>query len=200
MKKLIALLALVAMVSGAEAATTIKLTAYNNSSWDDRIRRGIKSNDYLYTGTMYLVFGRDQTVRDFRNQLIAAYEKGPVDFDSFITKWEEAGNTITVEKIDVNDNGRYWIGTRTFNINHTVERMVAFAEMQDVYGAANPSDYYLAAVQLNLSQQKEQDWHASAFTNKENFTFGGPSAVPEPTSGLLLLLGVAGLALRRKRA
>ena len=31
-------------------------------------------------------------------------------------------------------------------------------------------------------------------------TSGGPSPIPEPTSGLLLLLGVAGLALRRKRA
>ena len=28
----------------------------------------------------------------------------------------------------------------------------------------------------------------------------GPSPIPEPTSGLLMLLGVAGLALRRKRA
>ena len=31
-------------------------------------------------------------------------------------------------------------------------------------------------------------------------TSGGPSPIPEPTSGLLLLLGVAGMALRRKRA
>lgn len=35
--------------------------------------------------------------------------------------------------------------------------------------------------------------HATA-TNVSSFT-----AVPEPTSGLLLLLGVAGLALRRKK-
>lgn len=31
-------------------------------------------------------------------------------------------------------------------------------------------------------------------------TVGGWSSVPEPTSGLLILLGVAGLALRRRRA
>ena len=31
-------------------------------------------------------------------------------------------------------------------------------------------------------------------------SMAGPSPIPEPTSGLLLLLGVAGLALKRKRA
>ena len=34
----------------------------------------------------------------------------------------------------------------------------------------------------------------------ESVGFGNFRAVPEPTSGLLLLLGVAGLALKRKRA
>ncbi|MBR3924234.1 MAG: PEP-CTERM sorting domain-containing protein [Kiritimatiellae bacterium] len=38
-----------------------------------------------------------------------------------------------------------------------------------------------------------------AFGDVENIAFT-PMAVPEPTSGLLLLLGFAGLALRRRRA
>ena len=42
----------------------------------------------------------------------------------------------------------------------------------------------------------DKDWSAAAGNGGGYFT----SAVPEPTSGLLLLLGVAGLALRRRRA
>jgi len=40
----------------------------------------------------------------------------------------------------------------------------------------------------------------AGFANVEKQYTTGWMAVPEPTSGLLLLLGVAGLALRRKRA
>lgn len=41
---------------------------------------------------------------------------------------------------------------------------------------------------------------ASILGNADNWKSYGSSAVPEPTSGLLMLLGMAGLALRRKHA
>lgn len=43
-------------------------------------------------------------------------------------------------------------------------------------------------------------WFAANHTTGEGINANGWAAVPEPTSGLLMLLGMAGLALKRKRA
>ncbi len=43
------------------------------------------------------------------------------------------------------------------------------------------------------------DWSAETWLGANGYT-GTVSAVPEPTSGLLMLVGLAGLALRRRRA
>ena len=53
------------------------------------------------------------------------------------------------------------------------------------------------------NQEYPSDWEAFLGNAKDGYTQAGwyqTAAVPEPTSGLLLLLGVAGLALKRKRA
>lgn len=64
---------------------------------------------------------------------------------------------------------------------------------------ATKADKYAMVSALN----KEYSGMAGKFTASGTFAAATPwqtASVPEPTSGLLMLLGVAGLALRRRRA
>ena len=62
---------------------------------------------------------------------------------------------------------------------------------------ASATEYVMAS-----APNKEYSSLDGKFTASGNFSGATwqPTAVPEPTSGLLMLLGVAGLALRRRRA
>ena len=52
--------------------------------------------------------------------------------------------------------------------------------------------------QIDVPDAASSSWQTIGSAGGEGG--GGSGAVPEPTSGLLMLLGVAGLALRRKQA
>ena len=83
------------------------------------------------------------------------------------------------------------------------------SEPQTIYGVVLYVDTTTAASDDNVeafvkSSFQTGSWQDTAGTGFSNMA-GGKSAwtavaVPEPTSGLLLLLGVAGMALRRRRA
>ena len=90
----------------------------------------------------------------------------------------------------------------------------AIAATTTGYEFSNKSTYYVQAVMENSDYIRETEILAFTMPDTGNATlnfatgdgfavtgnqWGAYAAVPEPTSGLLLLLGMAGLALRRKQ-
>ena len=80
----------------------------------------------------------------------------------------------------------------------------AFAVVVDSADLASAKNYFLAgsgaektATFTSATGTKMLNWGSQATITQ---SASGWTAVPEPTSGLLMLLGMAGLALRRKRA
>ena len=84
--------------------------------------------------------------------------------------------------------------------------LTAFAVVVDSTDLASAENYFLVssgaektATFTSATGMKQLAWGSQASITQ---AAGGwtSTSVPEPTSGLLMLLGMAGLALRRKRA
>ena len=117
------------------------------------------------------------------------------------------GKAITVTgatdsgKTGSTSNYKNFTDSRSFGVGDT-----AYAAMILTYTDATAGDFYIA----NLASYKfeaDMDGNLKAFGTNQfgdgaNAALTGftAAAVPEPTSGLLLLLGMVGLALKRKRA
>ena len=82
------------------------------------------------------------------------------------------------------------------------------AFMKDVFGKVELIESEVVGFKKWLDGESESfkkvmsEYGMTRFGDQTSYTQGAGkwSAVPEPTSGLLMLLGMAGLALRRKRA
>ena len=155
-------------------------------------------------------------IQDSPNATVAegwiAYLVDGTKYDAFIAlaagdvaAWvATAGNTLDKQEVyegragfEVSGNGGSWNAEATAS---------AFAVLFDSNDAATAKNYAYTAVGTDVIAATGQDGYISfgdfADAMKETGSSGGwqATAAPEPTSGLLLLLGVAGLALRRRRA
>ena len=185
MKKLIIAVAAVAMGIAANAAS-FSWTVSKGYIYD-----GADTPAKLTSGSAYLVFAsalsQSDLVTAFAADAATAASTVATKAVSTGTIGSDARVAVTAFTSDVTaDQTAYFV---VFNDDKMYVSITADAE----YAAVGTSEVQFNSVS---SSSKLSFDAASGYSAAGWYT----AAVPEPTSGLLMLLGMAGLALKRKRA
>ena len=164
---------------------------------------GAESTGYLF------VLGKDQDSLGTAYTDWASLNTAQAIKDAFSGTGGEAKLTVNGHEYAVTDQGKFNDGTLSFNDPETEykrnDRIYAIVVVEHADDAWSANQAY--AKSSNSAAGNDSAallWTGLDLDDKGELTFGDNTtwyaAVPEPTSGLLLLLGVAGLALKRKRA
>ena len=96
------------------------------------------------------------------------------------------------------------VANATLGIPDATEGNQAYLAIFDTATITDSSNYYLTEVKTFDSYEGTSvaniKWGTQSSASQAAGAWGSVQGVPEPTSGLLMLIGLAGLALRRKRA
>ena len=188
MKKLMIAAAIVCVAAFAQAAT------YNWSAIDSYIYStddaGGTYPSVAAGTTAYFAFVDAYSQSD----LVADFANNSVSYSKFATGANSA----------VNDAGGV-AQSADFTADYTSDQQAYFVifENGNMFISTEATASYAAVGAAGIAfadQTDTSDWEAFFGDAKAGYSQAGWYAVPEPTSGLLLLLGMAGLALRRKRA
>lgn len=185
MKKLVVALAGIAIAIGASAAQI---------DWKSAVVYAGNDTDKIADGSLgYLVVGSETLTKE---AIIAAVSgvSGKtasewIDDNAIIGKTAASSKFATGGAIDYT-SGKYSVYAVVFDsatISDTSKVFVSDAASVTVPGSGTGTASFTATL---LAGAKDSSGWKSV----------GPTQTPEPTSGLLLLLGMAGLALRRRRA
>ena len=182
MKKLMIMLAAVAMAVAAHAAS------YTWACESGRINAGTGETDYatMEGSTAYLMF----TSIYSQDAAVAAFADGTLDTSKAL-----ASATVT-------SAGR--ISMSEFSAAVSADDNAYFVIVKDdqMYVSSSVAATYVAVgtSSITFGSQSTPSKSVVGAAADGYSAAGWYTAVPEPTSGLLMLVGLAGLALRRRRA
>ena len=191
MKKLMIALAAVAVAAVTQAASVDWSVANNSWTLNDGSKAAKGYTVYLIDGSTAL-----DTIAAAINATTGAFNADQTwVFDSSVTanaKGSVATKTVTTDKLTRGTEYNFSVlmidATNTSDIRYMVSD--TYAQTAYKVGDDEAAAASFAAARLG----------ANALTYDSSTAANGWAAVPEPTSGLLMLLGMAGLALRRRRA
>lgn len=186
MKKLMTALA-VAVVGFAANAASFNWQATSGYLWD-----GADTPAKITSGSAYLLFTSALTQSD----LVTAFAADAATAASTVASKSVSTGTI-------GSNAR--IALTEFTADVTTDQTAYFVVFNgDNMYISGTADAGYAAVGTSDISFGSMTSSSKAFKDAADGYAGaswyGAAAVPEPTSGLLMLLGMAGLALRRRRA
>ena len=190
MKKLMIALAVAAIAGFAQAATcrwtsgTMKSAASADGGWSGT---NVNTANALVTMSIYYIDAETYT------SLGSAAQKDL--FDSYSTK------TADLKGQNKNATSGALIGAITINDADAFAGVQYAVVTATYHDATYDKDFYMATLaKTTFVEGTQAGTAANILSTVGSASGGGWQSVPEPTSGLLMLLGMAGLALRRRRA
>lgn len=193
MKKIMIALATVAFAAVSQAAVVNWQLGYitgpgaNGTGWGDA---GIGGDGYLATLYVSSAVTGDASSGYALGSLVA-FESG----DTLTGAEMYDGYAWGVTSDSLTDDTSYYAQVIVTYGDSILKSQIVQVDTSAVTGTTDPV-FGLGTEVMNVTALPGQTLDAEYGV----FNAAGWQAVPEPTSGLLLLLGMAGLALRRKRA
>jgi len=183
MKKILMALSAVAVASVVNAATVMWGGAFSTPD----------TSDTLPAGTQFALL-----------YSTSAFSGAATSVEGFTvgSKADNGGSIVSTYAIDASESGNWEFQTPWDNTGKDVNGYYAIMTLND---AGDKAAYmYLGDITgtTATSPQKYMVYNEGWADLTKSLTTGGytTAVAPEPTSGLLILLGMAGLALKRKRA